>query len=778
MALVGTPVLRTEDRHLLVGDTSFVGDVDLPGALHVVYVTSTVAHARIVVDVAEARRAPGVVAVVTAADHDVAPLAPMVADAPEVMVRPLLADGVVRFVGEPIVAVAAETRAEAEDAAALVEVDYDPLPVVVRPEDAVRDEVLLFPDAGTNVVARNAGGAPAPLDLSDCEVVVEADFVNQRVAPCPIETRIAASVWTEDGRLLHYASCQGAHPIRNQLADVHGLDPSQIRVVTSDVGGSFGAKGRAYPEELLLPVLAKRTGRPVRWVPDRSDDMVGLGHSRAQRQHVRIGGRRDGTIVGLEVHVVADCGAYVGIAANLANNTGNLLPGPYRIERVAWTNECVLTNTTPITAYRGAGRPEAAAIADRAVDRFAAEIGMDAVEVRRRNLLTADEFPWASPTGLTYDSGDYHRALDAALEAVGYDDLRREQAARRDRGDSKLLGIGLSVFIDRTAGVPGSEYGAVELRPDGSVLVKTGASPYGQGHYTAWAMLVADRTGLPMDRIQVFHGDTDVVPRGGVTGGSRSAQKAGTAVAQATDALVAEARRIAADHLEASVDDVVLDVAAGRFHVAGAPGATTVGWAEVAAQVAVRGIAGVGSASDQPAAERQASPKGPSQSDAVLKCETDFAGEGPTFPFGAYVAVVEVDTETGFLTLERIVTVDDAGNVLNPLLALGQVHGGLGQGIAQGMFEEFVYDDDGNPLTSTFADYGIPTARDLPSFESTLQETPSPNNPLGFKGIAESGTIGGPPALQNAAVDALAHLGVTHLDLPVTPERIWRALSG
>jgi carbon-monoxide dehydrogenase large subunit len=756
MALVGTPVLRTEDRHLLVGDTTFVGDVDLPGALHVAYVTSTVAHARISVDVAEARRAPGVVAVVTAADHDVAPLKPLVADAPEVMVRPLLADGTVRFVGEPIVAIAAETAAHAADAAALVEVDYDPLPVVVRPEDAARDEVLLFPEAGTNVVARNRGGASAPIDMSDCDVVVEDDFVNQRVAPCPIETRIAASRWTDDGRLLHYASCQGAHPIRNQLADVHGLNPSQIRVVTSDVGGSFGAKGRAYPEELLLPVIAKRTGRPVRWVPDRSDDMVGLGHSRAQRQHVRIGGRRDGTILALEVHVVADCGAYVGIAANLANNTGNLLPGPYRIDRVAWTNEVVLTNTTPITAYRGAGRPEAAALVDRAVDRFAHEIGMDPVEVRRKNLLHAEEFPWSSPTGLTYDSGDYHRALDAALDAAGYDDLRREQAARREQGDTKLLGIGVSVFIDRTAGVPGSEYGAVTLRPDGSVLVHTGSSPYGQGHYTAWAMLVADRTGLPMERIEVFHGDTDVVPRGGVTGGSRSAQKAGTAVAQATDALVAAARQVAADHLEASVDDVVLDISAGRFHVAGAPGATTVGWAEVAAQVAV-------------------SRRG--DGEAVLRCETDFAGEGPTFPFGAYVAVVEVDTETGLLTLERIVTVDDAGTVLNPLLALGQVHGGLGQGIAQGMFEEFVYDDDGNPLTSTFADYGIPTARDLPSFESTLQETPSPNNPLGFKGIAESGTIGGPPALQNAAVDALAHLGVTHLDLPVTPERIWRAVA-
>ncbi|HVF31809.1 MAG TPA: xanthine dehydrogenase family protein molybdopterin-binding subunit [Acidimicrobiales bacterium] len=752
--LQGTPVLRTEDHHLLIGDTRFVADVDLPGAVHVAYVTSSVAHARITVDVSAARTAPGVVDVVTAADHGLAPLKPMVQGAPEQMVRPLLADGTVRFVGEPIVAIAAETAAQAADAVALVDVEYEPLPVVVRPEDAVADDApLLFPGAGTNVAARNEGGNA---DFGDCEVEVVTTFRNQRVAPCPIETRVAASTWAADGRLHHYASCQGAHPIRTQLAAVHGLDPSQIRVVTADVGGSFGAKGRAYPEELLLPVIARRTGRPARWLPDRSDDMVGLGHSRAQVQHVRIGGRRDGTIEALEVHVLADAGAYVGIAPNLANNTGNLLPGPYRVARVRWTNECALTNTTPITAYRGAGRPEAAAIMDRAVDRFAAELGLDPVEVRRRNLLSADEFPWESPTGLTYDSGDYHRALDAALESAGYEELRAEQRTRRERGDTTLLGIGVSVFIDRTAGVPGSEYGAVELRPDASVLVRTGSSPYGQGHYTAWAMLVADRTGLPMERIEVFHGDTDVVPRGGVTGGSRSAQKAGSAVAQATDALVAEARQLAADLLEASVDDVVLDVAAGgRFHVAGAPGAASVGWSDVAAHVAAA----------------------PEREDAVLSCEADFEGEGPTFPFGAYVAVVEVDVETGHVRLARIVTVDDAGTVLNPLLALGQVHGGLAQGLAQGLFEEFVYDDDGNPLTSTFADYGLPTAADLPSFESALQETPSPRNPLGFKGIAESGTIGGPPAVQNAVVDALAHLGVRHLDLPLSPQRIWQALS-
>jgi len=374
---------------------------------------------------------------------------------------------------------------------------------------------------------------------------------------------------------------------------------------------------------------------------------------------------------------------------------------------------------------------------------------MDPAEVRRRNFFAPDSFPLTTASGAAYDSGDYEGALDAVLAAAGYSSLRAEQLARRTSGDQWQLGIGLSVFIDRTAGVPGSEYGAVTLRRDGSLLVHTGSSPYGQGHHTAWAMLVSDRTGVPMSAITVVHGDTDVVPRGGVTGGSRSAQKAGVAVAEAADALVVAAREAAASLLEAAVEDVVLDVSAGAFHVAGAPGARTVRWADVAA----------------------------SAGDSSLKCEADFAGEGPTFPFGAYVAVVEVDLETGFVRLARMVTVDDAGTVLNPLLALGQVHGGLAQGIAQGMFEEFAYDDDGNPLTSTFADYGIPTAADLPPFECSLRSTPSPNNPLGFKGIAESGTIGGPPAVQNAVVDALRHLGVSHVDMPCTAERVWRAIN-
>jgi carbon-monoxide dehydrogenase large subunit len=749
MALVGTSVPRVEDPRLLRGEGTFVADVALPGVLHVAYVTSTMAHARLTgVATDAARGAPGIVDVVTARDLPFEPLPPLARFIPAAMCRPLLATEVVRFVGEPIAAIVGESAAAVEDALELVEVGYEPLPTVVRPEDATDDSVVLFPDHGSNVVSRASGGVDE-VRFDDCEVVVTATIRNQRLAPCPIETRVAAASWGDDGRLTFFASCQGAHPIRAQLAQLYGLETSAIRVVTRDVGGSFGAKARAYPEDLLLPFLAQRSGRPVRWVPARSVDMLGLGHSRAQRQTLTIGGDRDGTIRCLEVDLLADAGAYPGIAPFLVTGTGNLLPGPYRIPSVRWTSTAVVTNTTPLVAYRGAGRPESAALVDRAIDLFAAEVGLDPADVRRKNLLRGDEQPWSSPTGLTYDSGDYAATFEQVLATVGFDDLRAEQARRREAGDRTLLGIGTSVFIDRTAGVPGPEYGAVQLRADGSVLVLTGSSPYGQGHHTTWAMLVADRTGLPLDRIEVVHGDTDLVPRGGITGGSRSVQKAGAAVADATGALVHEARRRAADLLEAGEGDVVLDVTSGRFHVVGAPGASAVSWADVAAAVGEGG---------------------------ALKCESDFEGSGASFPFGAYVAVVEVDRDTGFVTLQRFVTVDDAGTIVNPMLALGQVHGGLVQGIAQGMFEEFTYDDDGNPLTSNLADYSVPSAADLPSLECTLTETPTPNNPLGAKGIGESGTIGGPPAVQNAVIDALAHLGVRHVDLPVTPERVWRAV--
>ena len=668
------------------------------------------------------------------------------------MARPLLAGDRVRYVGEPVVAIVAEDAASGADAADLVVIDTEPIPAVIG-FDAARDQrALLFPEVGTNQVwERHGGSAAQDVDaaLAACDVVVRGTFLNPRVAPCPLETRVGASRWEPDGRLTHWASCQGAHPVRATIAALYGLTPGDVRVIVPDVGGSFGAKARPSSEELLLPFIARRTGRPARWLPDRRDDMIGLGHSRSQRQHVEIGGDRDGTIRVLRAHIESDVGAYPMMGPMQATNTGALAPEVYRIPVVAWSSAPFVTNTVPIVSYRGAGRPEAAALTERAVDLFAAELGLDPVDVRRRNLIASDAFPYHSPTGVDYDSGDYETTLDVALATVDYPGLRAEQARRRAEGDARLLGIGVAMFVDRTAGAGGGEYGAVELLDDGSVLVRTGSTPYGQGHHTSWAMLVSDRLGIPMDQITVVHGDTDLIPRGGITGGSRSAQMAGSAVAEAADALVVAGRAIAASMLEASVDDVTLALGTGgRFHVVGVP-SRVVSWADVAA----------------------------ASSADPLRCEADFQSQGGSCPYGAYVCVVEVDADTGAVVIKRMVAVDDAGIILNPMLAEGQVHGGLAQGIAQAVFEEFTYDEDGQPLTTSFLDYLIPSAAELPRFECSNTVTPSPNNPLGVKGIAESGTIGAPPAVQSAVIDAVAHLGIRHIDMPLSPEKVWRAIT-
>ncbi|MDH3302058.1 MAG: xanthine dehydrogenase family protein molybdopterin-binding subunit [Acidimicrobiia bacterium] len=766
--LFGTEVRRIEDPPLLRGQGTYVANVELDNALVAHFVTSIHAHAEIGgIDVSEALTMPGVVAVVTAADlvwngEQLGPLRSPMPGYPEGVHRPALADDRVRFVGQPVAVVVAETAALAADAAEMVVIDYRPLPAVVDPRAAVEpDAPLVFDHLDSNVLI-TAELNDEPIDFSDCEVVVTETFHNQRIAPSPLETRSAASLWTDDGRLVHYMGNQGVHPIRNAMAAYYGLGLDQVRVVTQDVGGSFGAKAENYPEDMLLPFLAHRTGRPVRWTPARSADMTGLGHSRDQYQRFTIGGDRDGTIKAMEMHVVVNNGAYSSIAPAHARNAGMVMPGPFRVRRSRWTYEVVATNTTPQAAYRGAGRPEGGAAVDRAVDRFAAEIGLDPLEVRRRNMLQADELPWTNPTNLVYESGDYPRALDKLVAELDYDGLRAEQAARRDSRARRQLGIGLSTFIDRTAAYPGTEFGAVQLKPDGSFRVLTGSSPHGQGHHTSWAMLVAERTGVPMERIEVVHGDTDVVPRGGMTGGSKAAQKAGNAVALAADEMVEVGRATAAELLEAAVGDVVLD--GGVFHVTGAPGAASIGWVEVA--------------------ERLAAERGTSDGDADEsggfghQCVADFDVAAASVPYGAYGAVVEVDVETGAVELIRMVTVDDAGAILNPMLALGQVHGGLGQAIGQALYEEFVYDADGNPLTANFLDYGIPAATELPSFESHLIEIPTETNPLGVKGIGESAAIGGVPAVQNAVIDAVSHLGVKHLDLPVRPLRVWEAVTG
>ncbi len=729
---------------MLTSGGTYVDDIDLPDAAYVTYVRSTMAHARIAtIEVDEARSQPGVLAVVTAADLDFDDLGPAMPMLNKAMTRPLLARDVVRFVGEPIVAIVTERREQGPDAVEAVFVDYDPLPALVDPRASLDDETVLHDEAGTNVVW-TLDHRGEPIDFSACEVVVRQQIVNQRLAPSPIEGRSGAA-WWEGDRLVQFQSCQGAHPVRDSLAALYDLETTDVRVVCPDVGGSFGAKSGSTPELLLLGELSRRVDRPVRWFETRTENMTAMGHGRGQVQQVTMGGSSDGRITGYKLDVLQDSGAYPSMGAVLPFMTRMMTSGVYDFADVEFSSASVVTTTTPMVAYRGAGRPEAAAALERMVDIFAAEIGMDPGEVRRINLLGPDVFPFTTSTGTEYDSGDYTRALDLVLETAGYGELRAEQARRRADDDPMLLGIGLSVYVEVTGG--GVEYGEVQLRPDGSVLVKTGSNPYGQGHHTAWAMLVSDRTGIPMDRIEVVHGDTDIIPTGAITGGSRSVQLAGAAVHDAAGKLLEVARQRAADLLEAAPEDIVLDEAEGRFHVAGTP---TIGlaWDELAVEGADP-LAGL----------------------------SDLAASKATFPFGAHVAVVEIDRETGAVRLVRLVAVDDAGRLLNPLLAEGQVHGGLAQGAAQALYEEVRYDDDGNPLTATFADYTVISATEVPMFERVVMETPTPLNELGAKGIGESGTIGSTPAVHNAVVDALSHLGVRHLDMPATPEKVWRAIN-
>ncbi len=747
MSLLGNRVVRTEDPRFLTGQSQYVADLDLGDAAEVVYVRALMAHAEITnIDTRDAESMPGVLAVVTADDLGVGPTKPRF-PIPDLSGAPLLAEDRVRFVGEPVVAVVAETTAEALDAAESVFVDYEPLPVLVDVGEALSDEILLFPEFGSNTVM--AIPARAEIDFSGCEVMIDEHIVNPRMAAAPIEPRASAAAWA-DGRLTFWSACQGAGPAKQQLVELYEFDEDDVRAIAPDVGGGFGAKAGPHREELALPALAKIVGKPVRYTETRSENMIGMVHGRGQRQHVRMGGTKDGRITHYALHVVQEAGAYAEIGAALPGLTGMMLPGTYDIEQLQYSSQSVVTNTTPVGAFRGAGRPEAAAAVERAVDLFAAEAGLDPAEVRRKNLVAPFSEPHTTGVGMTYDVGDYPGALEAVLDAADYAELRADQARRREAGDHKCLGIGLSNYVEITAmGGPegGSEFGSVELLADGSVRALTGSTPHGQGHETAWAMIIADELGVAMERVQVLFGDTDLIPSANITGGSRSAQLAGSAMLDASTKLVDSATDIAASLLEANPSDVVLDRERGAFHVLGTP-AKTVPWIEVAG------------ATDEP-----------------LTGVSDFVQANSSFPFGAHCSVVEVDIDTGSVTLLRHVAVDDCGTILNPLLADGQVHGGLAAGAAQALLEEVRYDEDGNPMTSNFADYGVISATELPSFERVEMVTPTPLNPVGAKGIGESGTVGATPAVQNAVVDALAHLGVRHIDMPCSPERVWRAAS-
>ncbi len=750
--MLGEKVLRKEDPKFLTTGGVYTDDFDderLAGALHVVFARSAVAHGTInSIDIDDAVGMPGVVGVYTAESLG---LEPTPSGFNPTVARTLLASGKVRWVGEPIAAVLAETYEQATDAAQAIYADIDQLPALIDLEASLASDVHIYPDAGSNAVFDSTmmGGAAntGPEFFEDCEVVVSETVMNQRVAPCPLEPRAAAAAWV-DGRLDIWLSTQHAQGSVEPIAGACGVEAEQVHIMTPDVGGGFGAKIGCYSEELLMGVLAREVGRPVRFRETRSESMMNLGHGRAQLQKITAGGTRDGKVTHLRLELYQDAGGFCEIGTILgALFTRGMASAVYDTPNVECHCISVATNTNPIVAYRGAGRPEATAAAERAMDLFALEIGKDPVDVRRMNLVPKFTEPYTTPMGQAYDCGDFESSLDRALEQADYAGLRAEQARRREAGDTKQLGIGVSVYVEITGGIPPmSEAAKIEIHDDGTGTIYTGTSPHGQGHDTSWSMIASAQTGIDIDDFTLVWGDTDLTPVGLGTMGSRSLQQGGVAVNEAAIGLVEKGKSVAARLLEADVADIVLDTSTGSFHVAGAP-AVAKTWADLGAE-----------ASDE------------------LVEEHLFKASMPTYPFGAHVAVVEVDTETGEVEHQRHIACDDAGTMLNPMLLAGQVHGGIAQGTAQALYEEVRYDDDGNPITSNLADYAMISMDLLPQIERVPMETATPVNPLGAKGIGESGTIGSTPAVHSAVVDALSHLGVRHIDMPCTPEKVWAAI--
>ena len=762
-SILGTRVLRTEDPALLTGARRYLDDLDIPGKLHAAFARSRAAHALVrAVHVEDARAIDGVVEVLTADELGIDPIQGFVTINAHFAQPPLATDRV-RFVGEPIAVVIATSKAAAEDGASAIWADYDPLPVTVDPEVALGEEApVIFPEHGTNrSVVDVSAAAVDPAGGNDDAVVVRGRYVNQRMAVVAIEPNGCAAVpAAADGErpLTFYASTQMPHPLRTQLAHAVGLNEADVRIIAPQVGGGFGGKIGLCREYAAVAAAALSLGRPVTWTPTRSDDLVSMPHARAQIQYAELGCRPDGTFTGLRVRLVGDSGAYPGLGAFIMAGTKRMSHGTYRLPAIQFDAISAVTNTVPTGAFRGAGRPEATALVERLVDQAAIELRIDPIELRKRNLLPDDSFPFATLTGLKYDSGAYETALDRAVAEVGYEALRADQAVRRERGDRVQLGIGVATYVEITAGGVG-EFGAVSIDDNGEATILAGTFSHGQGHETAFAMLVHDRTGIPISSIRLIDGDTDLIRSGFGTGGSRSLQLGGSAVAQSAGKLVDKARKVAAHLLEADVADIVVDRATGTIGVTGSP-AQALPWATLAQRIG------------------EVPPEVYDDGDGAvgLAAQGDFDQQGATFPFGAHIAVVEVDLDTGATRVLRHVAVDDCGTVLNPLLVEGQQHGGIASGIGQALYEEVRYDQSGNPQTTTLADYGIVTAAELPRFEPHSTETPTPYNPLGAKGIGEAATIGSTPAVQNAVIDAVSHLGIRHIDLPCTPERVWRAV--
>jgi carbon-monoxide dehydrogenase large subunit len=768
VSLVGARVLRKEDPRLLAGAGRFVDDLAPDHCAFAMFVTSTEAHARIVsIDVREALRADGVIAVFTAADFAEYP--PLPGGMPD-LERPALAGNVVRFVGEPIAVVVAEDRYAAADAADAIVIEYEPLPAVPTIAAATSPAApLLFPAHGSNVATVVPMVDDLERELERCAGRAHLRLVNQRCAPVPIETMACLADWRRDGLTL-WATFQAPHHLRNYLSSWLDIAQTDCRVIAPDVGGGFGSKIVWYPELFLAPVVSKRVGRPVKFAQTRTEAMMQMNHGRDQEHDIDVGFDRDGRIRVLRLVVSQNLGAYPDpTGLGLPVLTTWMAAGAYRIPKVATSFRTVMTNTTPIAAYRGAGRPEAAYSIERIVDLVARRTGVDPAEVRRRNFVPPSAFPYATHNEpVVYDSADFPKALAECLRLLDYDAVRAEQRRRRDDPSSPLLGVGLSCWLEIAGfGPNGSlegfghlaswESAQIRVQPDGSAIVFAGSSPHGQGHETVFSQIAADELGIAYDRIQVRTGDTATVIQGIGTMGSRGVPTSGSAVKVASQRVLTRAKKIAAHLLEASEHD--LEVADEAFNVRGTPG-KKVSWADVARS------------SFQPLAIPP---------DLQAGClEERLFQESPNFsyPSGAYGCVVEIDRETGRVRVHRLVLVDDCGTVINPLLAEGQVHGGVAQGVSQALYEAVTYDDSGQPLTSTLVDYLVPSAADIPEFVTDRINTPCPNNPLGAKGIGESGAVGAPAALVNAVVDALAPFGVEHVDMPMTPERVWTLING
>lgn len=767
---VGKARRRKEDTRLLTGRTQWTDNLQLPGMLYVAFLRSPMAHARIVnVDVRGARGLPGVVAVFSGRDfadeQGSLPCAWPVSEDIVIPDHPPMAHTEVRYVGEAVACVVATDRYKAADALEAIEVDYEPLPAVLDMNEALAEGAAKVHEAGNQAFTWKFAQGDMDAALRDAPVVIDRTYVQQRLIPSAMEPR-AVTASTDGESFTLWSATQIPHVLRVMLALTTGIPEHRLRVIAPDVGGGFGSKLQVTAEEVLCLLLTRRLGKPVKWTESRSEGNLTVHHGRDQIQHITLACEADGRIRGLRVELLADMGAYLMLVTPGVPLLGAFMYNSiYKMAALDFSCTGVFTTKMPTDAYRGAGRPEATYAIERVMDELAAELGVDPIEVRRRNWITHQEFPYTTVAGLTYDSGNYEAATDRALSLFGYDKLRAEQADRRDRGDPVQLGIGVSTYTEMCGlapsrvlgslayGAGGWEHSSVRMLPTGKVEVVTGSSPHGQGHETAWSQIVADALGVPFEDVSVLHGDTAISHKGMDTYGSRSLVVGGVAVLAACEKVKEKARTLAAHMLECSPDDI--EFSQGSFQVRGTDAAKTIQELALAAFAAHDLPDGV---------------------EPRLDADATFDPENFSYPHGTHLCAIEVDTETGMAKIRSYVAVDDVGKVVNPLIVEGQVHGGVAQGIAQALFEEAVYDAEGNLLTTTMADYLLPTAVDLPDFVTDRTETPATSNPLGVKGVGEAGTIASTPAVVNAIVDALRPNGVHDVQMPCTPERIWRAL--